>query len=100
MSHLGLLTGAGPWRLPRRFYPEAGNADTLTGAGRPSDPAHADVGDEARLGDVMKLTGNFYIGAAIELIAEGMTMGERAGLSRETLLQFYSYMTPGNERLM
>ncbi len=57
----------------------------------------ADVGDEARLGNVMKLTGNFYIGAAIELIAEGMTMGERAGLSRETLLEYYSYMFPGGD---
>ncbi len=57
----------------------------------------ADVGDEARLGSVMKLTGNFYIGAAIELIAEGMTMGERAGLSRETLLEYYSYMFPGGD---
>ena len=57
----------------------------------------ADVGDEARLGNVMKLTGNFYIGAAIELIAEGMTMGERAGLSRETLLEYYSYMLPGGD---
>ena len=44
---------------------------------------------------MMKLTGNFYIAAAIELIAEGMTMGERAGLSRETLLEYYSYMFPG-----
>ena len=43
----------------------------------------------------MKLTGNFYIAAAIELIAEGMNMGERAGLSRDTLLEFYSYMLPG-----
>ena len=55
----------------------------------------ADVGDEARLGNIMKLTGNFYIAAAIELIAEGMNMGERAGLSRDTLLEFYSYMLPG-----
>jgi hypothetical protein len=55
----------------------------------------ADVGDEARLGHIMKLTGNFYIASAIELIAEGMNMGERAGLSRDTLLEFYSYMLPG-----
>ena len=55
----------------------------------------ADVGDEARLGHIMKLTGNFYIASAIELIAEGMNMGERSGLSRDTLLEFYSYMLPG-----
>ena len=30
-----------------------------------------DVGDEPRLGSVMKLTGNFFIVSFIEIIAEG-----------------------------
>ena len=30
-----------------------------------------DVGDEPRLGSVMKLTGNFFIVSFIEIVAEG-----------------------------
>ena len=54
-----------------------------------------DVGDDPRLGSVMKLAGNFNIASAIELIGEGMTLAERSGLSRDNMLQFYSYMLPG-----
>ena len=43
----------------------------------------------------MKLTGNFNIASIVELIGEGMTLGERSGLSRDHLLQFYSLMLPG-----
>ena len=32
-----------------------------------------DVGDEPRLGSVMKLTGNFFIVSFIEIVAEGGT---------------------------
>lgn len=55
----------------------------------------ADVGEDPRLGSVMKLTGNFNIASIVELIGEGMTLGERSGLSRDHLLQFYSFMLPG-----
>lgn len=58
----------------------------------------ADVGDDPRLGSVMKLVGNFHIASIIELIAEGMTLGESNGLSRDTLLQFYSFMLPGEHK--
>lgn len=57
--------------------------------------AAADVGDDPRLGSVMKLVGNFNIASIIELISEAMTLGERSGLSRDMLLQFYSFMLPG-----
>ena len=43
----------------------------------------------------MKLVGNFHIASIIELIAEAMTLGESNGLSRDMLLQFYSFMLPG-----
>ena len=43
----------------------------------------------------MKLVGNFNIASIVELISEAMTLGERSGLSRDMLLQFYSFMLPG-----
>ena len=57
----------------------------------------ADVGEDPRLRSVVKLTGNFNIASIIELITEGMTLGERSGLSRDHLLQFYSLVQPGVE---
>jgi 3-hydroxyisobutyrate dehydrogenase-like beta-hydroxyacid dehydrogenase len=47
-----------------------------------------DVGDSARLGHVMKLVGNYYIMSMIELVAEGMTLADKNGLQRDSVVQF------------
>ena len=43
------------------------------------------IGSEAYMASVMKLSGNFFIAATIETIAEGMTLAEKNGISRCTL---------------
>ena len=40
------------------------------------------IGPEAYMASVMKLSGNFFIAATIETIAEGMTLAEKNGVSR------------------
>ena len=45
------------------------------------------VGSEAYMASVMKLSGNFFIAATIETIAEGMTLAEKNGISRCILRQ-------------
>lgn len=47
-----------------------------------------DVGDFPRLGTSMKLVGNFFIMSMVELIAEGMTLADKSGLSREAVVDF------------
>lgn len=44
-----------------------------------------DVGEEAHLANVMKITGNFFIVSCIETIAEGMTLAEKNGIPRSAL---------------
>jgi 3-hydroxyisobutyrate dehydrogenase-like beta-hydroxyacid dehydrogenase len=53
------------------------------------------VGEEPRVGSAFKLTGNFFIVAAIETLAEGMTLGDWNGIRRRDLLSFFDYMLPG-----
>ena len=54
-----------------------------------------DLGDEARKGYVMKLVGNFFINNLSEWIAEGMTLGDKNGIPRETMLQYLNSCFPG-----
>ncbi|KAK9916515.1 hypothetical protein WJX75_003594 [Coccomyxa subellipsoidea] len=54
-----------------------------------------DCGDDARAGSAMKLVGNFFISSWIELAAEGMTLGEKNGVARETVLDFITKLFPG-----
>ena len=54
-----------------------------------------DIGDEARQGSVMKLVGNFFISSMIELISEGMSLGEKNGVARESTVEYLSQMFPG-----
>lgn len=42
-----------------------------------------ELGDDAAAANVLKLSGNFMLMAAIESLAEAMTLGERYGLPRE-----------------
>lgn len=54
-----------------------------------------DVGDSARLGNTMKLVGNYYIMSMLELIAEGMTLGEKNGLDRQHVVHFLKEVFQG-----
>lgn len=44
------------------------------------------IGPDAYMASVMKLSGNFFIAATIETIAEGMTLAEKNGVSRLVFL--------------
>lgn len=43
----------------------------------------------------MKLVANFFIMSITELIAEGMTLGEKNGLQRESVVTFLKESFPG-----
>ena len=45
------------------------------------------VGDRPSMANVVKLSGNFMIMAAIESLAEAMTLAERSGVERQALLE-------------
>ena len=45
------------------------------------------IGSEPYMASVMKLSGNFFIAATIETIAEGMTLAEKNGVSRCIVFQ-------------
>ncbi|UYZ60462.1 NAD(P)-dependent oxidoreductase [Hymenobacter latericus] len=49
-----------------------------------------DLGDDVGAANVVKLCGNFMLGAAIEAMAEAFTLAEKCGVSRE---QIYEIMT-------
>ncbi len=58
------------------------------------DPVFADIGQRTfRIGDkpsaanLVKLSGNFMIMAAVEAMAEAMTLAEKGGVDRQTLLE-------------
>ena len=58
------------------------------------EPVFADIGQRTfRIGDkpsaanLMKLSGNFMIMAAVEAMAEAMTLAEKGGVDRQTLLE-------------
>lgn len=53
------------------------------------------TGNEAYMASVMKLCGNFFIASVIETTAEGMTLAEKNGVSRDTVLEFISSTFPG-----
>mmetsp|Transcript_10651 Transcript_10651/g.32012 ORF Transcript_10651/g.32012 Transcript_10651/m.32012 type:complete len:184 (+) Transcript_10651:831-1382(+) len=55
----------------------------------------SDAGDSVEEGSILKLVGNFFIAGAIELLAEGMTLSDAAGLQREKLLEWLNLMIPG-----
>jgi 3-hydroxyisobutyrate dehydrogenase-like beta-hydroxyacid dehydrogenase len=45
------------------------------------------IGDTAPAANLVKLSGNFMILAAVEAMAEAMTLAEKGGVARETLLE-------------
>ncbi len=55
-----------------------------------------DCGDDVRSGNAMKLTGNFFIVSFVELVAEGMTLAEKNGVQRQTVLDFINRLFPGH----
>ena len=54
-----------------------------------------DAGPEARHSNVLKLTTNFFIASMIELIAEGMTLADKNGVSRDAVLSVLKESFPG-----
>lgn len=49
-----------------------------------------DFGAEPQSANVVKLTGNFMIGAAMEAMAEAMTVAEKNGVSRQALIDMFA----------
>jgi 3-hydroxyisobutyrate dehydrogenase-like beta-hydroxyacid dehydrogenase len=45
------------------------------------------IGDAAPMANLVKLSGNFMILSAVEAMAEAMTLAEKGGVARETLLE-------------
>ncbi len=72
------------------FVVAAGSADRLDRCG-PLFDAIAQrvfrVGDAAPKANMVKLSGNFMILSAVEAMAEAMTLAEKGGVPRETLLE-------------
>ncbi|KAL3136887.1 hypothetical protein ABBQ32_006498 [Trebouxia sp. C0010 RCD-2024] len=54
-----------------------------------------DLGEEPYKANVMKITGNFFIVACVETIAEAMTLAEKNGIPRDTIAHFVSSTFPG-----
>jgi 3-hydroxyisobutyrate dehydrogenase-like beta-hydroxyacid dehydrogenase len=49
-----------------------------------------DFGDEAGAANVIKLAGNFLLGAAIEAMAEAFTLAQKHGVPRQQTYEFFS----------
>ncbi|RYU79008.1 NAD(P)-dependent oxidoreductase [Hymenobacter persicinus] len=49
-----------------------------------------DFGDEVGAANVVKLCGNFMLGAAIEAMAEAFTLAQKSGLGREQVYDFFT----------
>lgn len=49
------------------------------------------LGCQPYMASVMKLSGNFFIAATIETIAEGMTLAEKNGISRCTSVKVWAH---------
>jgi 3-hydroxyisobutyrate dehydrogenase-like beta-hydroxyacid dehydrogenase len=49
-----------------------------------------DFGDEPGAANVVKLAGNFLLGAAIEAMGEAFTLAEKSGVSRRQAYEFFS----------
>ena len=50
------------------------------------------MGEEPYKANVMKITGNFFIVSCVETIAEGMTLAEKNGISRQGHCQACAWM--------
>lgn len=55
-----------------------------------------DCGDDPRAGNAMKLVGNFFISSWMELVAEGMTLAEKNGIARQSVVDFVTRLFPGH----
>ncbi|GGG43103.1 3-hydroxyisobutyrate dehydrogenase [Hymenobacter glacieicola] len=49
-----------------------------------------DFGDDAGAASVVKLCGNFMLGAAIEAMAEAFTLAQKSGLDRQQVYEFFT----------
>ncbi|RUS19062.1 hypothetical protein BC937DRAFT_88034 [Endogone sp. FLAS-F59071] len=47
-----------------------------------------DLGDNESLASKMKLTGNFFITSMVEMLAEGLTLGEKSGVGQQNVQKF------------
>ena len=54
-----------------------------------------DVGNQPSHGSVTKLVGNFFISSLIEIYAEGMSLGERNGVARSSIVELATQLFPG-----
>lgn len=55
-----------------------------------------DCGDDPRAGNAMKLVGNFFISSWMEMVAEGMTLAEKNGVARQSVVDFVTRLFPGH----
>ncbi|GBB85559.1 hypothetical protein RclHR1_12050004 [Rhizophagus clarus] len=53
------------------------------------------VGEDVTKAATFKLIGNFFVGGAIELLSEGMTLAEKTGVGRDKLMEFIDLFFPG-----
>lgn len=53
-----------------------------------------DCGTDIQKGFELKLVGNFFISGVVELLAEGMTLADKSGLTQEKLMEFINLMFP------
>lgn len=58
-------------------------------------PKVIDLGDPARSALKLKLTGNFFITSFVEMLAEGMTLGEAAGVGQDKVKELIEALCPG-----
>ncbi|MBC6990234.1 NAD(P)-dependent oxidoreductase [Hymenobacter sp. BT491] len=49
-----------------------------------------DFGDDPGAANVVKLCGNFMLGAAIEAMAEAFTLGQKSGIPRQQMYEFFT----------
>ena len=49
-----------------------------------------DFGDDAGAANVVKLTGNFLLGAAIEAMAEAFTLAQKSGIPRQAVYELFT----------
>lgn len=54
-----------------------------------------DVGTEPHLSNVLKLVGNFFISSIIEMLGEAQNLGDKTGVSGETIMDLVRVLIPG-----
>ncbi|CAL8467100.1 g6636 [Coccomyxa elongata] len=86
LAHKGLLVSAGDPASRARVKP------LLEAIGQ----GILDCGDDPRAGNAMKLVGNFFISSWMELVAEGMTLAEKNGIARQSVVDFVTRLFPGH----